>query len=249
MRLSKLGVLLTLTITVASSIVVHATLVILHSSHAYKRQSAGEPHMISGAITIQRKPAAGVSVELQAEHSEEKWDAIANTSTDKYGRFQFAALADGQYWVKVNLPGYMMPDEPNSNWDSDDGIGALIEIHNGSFPRELNFDLTPSGVISGRITDADGRPVAHQEVRAVGLRQPGNVVWMYCSTRSDPDEPIETDESGQYKIVDLPPGKYQVSVGENLDQLGGASRSLLVHPGREFPVSSPGLVSSNVYYH
>jgi len=61
--------------------------------------------------------------------------------------------------------------------------------------------LTPTGVIAGRVVDAQGNPVSRVFVRAVS----GKVTYE-----------AQTDDLGEYRIFDLPPGQYVVNAAPYL---------------------------------
>jgi protocatechuate 3,4-dioxygenase beta subunit len=78
----------------------------------------------------------------------------------------------------------------------------------------VDFKLTRGGVITGRVTDADGKPLVDDRVsltpldekgmplRGVQMRPPNPYVW-------------GTDDRGIYRIYGLAAGRYKVSIGDN----------------------------------
>ena len=80
--------------------------------------------------------------------------------------------------------------------------------------------LTRFGAIAGKITDGEGHPV---EARVVAL------------TESDVELGVEdpTARLGEYRIYDLPPGKYRVAILSS----GGwpGQRGMLFHPNNDSP--------------
>jgi hypothetical protein len=82
--------------------------------------------------------------------------------------------------------------------------------------------LTPTGVISGRVVDAQGSAVSRAFVRAAGGKQ------TYEG---------QTNDLGEYRIFDLPPGKYIVSASLYLaPRIEG---TMLIRPSPPSPYS-PG---------
>jgi hypothetical protein len=73
----------------------------------------------------------------------------------------------------------------------------------------IDFALIRGGVITGKVTDADGRPVVEQRVNLISAQAPTN-----------PRQPInsfsgvQTDDRGIYRIFGLPAGRYKVFVGQ-----------------------------------
>jgi len=78
------------------------------------------------------------------------------------------------------------------------------------------------GAITGRVTDADGRPVVQQQVfiyRADLLER----------QQQTPQQPVyptnstQTDDRGIYRMFGLPPGRYKVAAGRSDDTLNPAA--------------------------
>ncbi|MCA1629723.1 MAG: carboxypeptidase-like regulatory domain-containing protein [Acidobacteria bacterium] len=98
-----------------------------------------------------------------------------------------------------------------------------------------NIDLTlvRGGVITGRVTNAEGKPVVGERVTIVEADQParpGPPAWVVS-----PFE-FETDDRGVYRVYGVPAGRYLVSVGQDRDagtiRVGptGAQYSRTFHP-------------------
>lgn len=66
------------------------------------------------------------------------------------------------------------------------------------------------GVIAGRVTDSQGRPVVEERMRVNRLTSGGEAQPFYVG--NDPDM-FMTDDRGIYPIHGLPPGRYIVSAG------------------------------------
>ncbi len=86
----------------------------------------------------------------------------------------------------------------------DGGVEVLLAP--GAHPQNLLFRLTPAGVISGTVRDADGVPIMDAAVVAV---HPG-----FFDNRRQlfPGGEARTDDRGAYRIYPLLPGKYTVMV-------------------------------------
>jgi hypothetical protein len=119
---------------------------------------------ISGRITIQGKPAAGVELELRPIIDDDISDPITGRfKTDNDGRYQFADLKSSYYWLKVITDEYVNA----KGTDIDMGYakaGRRILVTDGETIIDANIDLTLGGTISGRIVDVDGKPIANEAV-------------------------------------------------------------------------------------
>jgi hypothetical protein len=102
--------------------------------------------------------------------------------TDGTGRFAVPVLPAGRYRIVVDREGYVR------------SASVVAVTAGGSTPARIA--LTPTGVITGRVVDAEGTPVARTIVRA--------------STGTASFEG-QTNDLGEYRIWDLPPGRYVVS--------------------------------------
>jgi hypothetical protein len=92
----------------------------------------------------------------------------------------------------------------------------------------VNFSMVKGGVITGRITDADGRPVIQQQVRLFRAE----VADSRVATQQTPQRqyyPINTsvtDDRGIYRMFGLRAGSYKLSTGRSDETFspGGPNR-------------------------
>ena len=125
------------------------------------------------------------------------------TQTDDNGRYRFTDLQAGRYTVRVIKPGFTTvaygqkhPHQP----------ALPIQVDGGLQLRNVDIALPRGSVITGHVVDEDGEPMATAIVSVLryayrqGQRQIERV-------RND-----STDDRGQYRVFDLEPGDYFVSV-------------------------------------
>lgn len=132
-------------------------------------------------------------------------------SADEKGEFRADNLAPAAYSINARLPGYVVENDQQSVDDEP------RYFHPGE---SVTLRLIKGGVITGRVTDAEGKPIVAVGVRAVRTRdergrrlQSGG----YGLLR-------QTDDRGVYRIYGLPPGSYIVVAGGG-DQFSGARPS------------------------
>jgi hypothetical protein len=114
--------------------------------------------------------------------------------TDETGRFEFSDLPAGVYSIMV-MPrgGFVRLPRPE-----------MIEVADGH-TASLTIKLNRTGVISGRLLDESGEPLSRARVSAM-RREP------LAGSRLLPAGMADTsDDLGQVRLFDLPPGEYIVT--------------------------------------
>lgn len=160
---------------------------------------------ISGKVTIKGKPAIGVTVVAN--------DAVGRGNpmmkryrarTDQTGSYRITNLPAGTYEIAAITPALVQVNDSDS-----------LVISEGEEVEDVNLQLVPGGVITGKITDAEGEPVIGELVNITPVaEQPPLRFGRWMLTRlSSPDN--STDDRGVYRVFGLPPGKYKVYVGES----------------------------------
>ena len=127
----------------------------------------------------------------------------AGAASNIEGRFSFPDLARGTYSVTASAPGYFDPT-----------VQALDPAERRYYrPGDaVTIRLSKGGVITGRVTDAGGEPLAVTRVFAIRLRAPdeqgagSSPVFARANERA-------TDDRGVYRFYGLPPGVYLVGTG------------------------------------
>ena len=163
---------------------------------------------ITGRITLGDKPARGVAVILlPVDVYGPDRKARARATTDADGQFRLTSVPAGRYQVMPVAPSLVVSSGLTSFRDQ----GKSINLAEGETIEKIDFTLARGGVITGRVTDADGRPVIGEAIRLVQAgkgNDPGGAFFfnpfMY-----------QTDDRGIYRIYGIQPGRYVVSVGED----------------------------------
>ena len=162
------------------------------------------------------------------------------TSTDNQGSFEIRDLAAGRYSITANKGGYVMgqfgqrrPGEP----------GTPIELADGQTAEKVNFVLSRGGVISGRIVDDGGEPVAGTMVTAMRFQFIGGTRRLVPSGGGGMGGSDTTDDQGVYRLYGLPPGDYFVSANNrNMGFMSGPELSNTEQDGFA-PTYFPGTAS------
>jgi hypothetical protein len=124
-----------------------------------------------------------------------------STATDAFGQFRFESIVPGQYNVTIAHPGFV-----RSNAAAE--LGA-INVALGQKVSGLLYKMRATGVIAGKITEADGDPLQGVSVWVTPVGRNGNTISTGGSTGVDSTSQL-TNDLGEYRIANLPAGQYVV---------------------------------------
>jgi protocatechuate 3,4-dioxygenase beta subunit len=191
-----------------------------------KQTSKAPRGSISGRITIKEKGVPGVVVSLRKSDNVMPFGPFQRATTDQDGSYRIVNVAPGSYEVTPSVPAFV-PDAKDALKTKTVLVGEDENVDG------INFALVRGGVITGRVTDADGRPVIQQEV---------NIYQANAFDRAAPQQPVfranavQTDDRGIYRVYGLTAGRYKVAAGRGDDAYGptfGPSRAVyrqIFHP-------------------
>jgi 5-hydroxyisourate hydrolase-like protein (transthyretin family) len=168
---------------------------------------------VSGRVTIKDKPAPGVVVGLRKSLTSGVLEPFQKATTDQDGVYRITNVAPGNYDVAPSAPAYVIPEVSNSR-------GKSVIVGEDEDVDDINFALVRGGVITGKITDADGRPLIQQPVNLYGA----NDLAQQTMRQVFPAGFIQTDDRGIYRFFGLAAGRYKVASGRS-DELSGSTYS------------------------
>lgn len=168
---------------------------------------------VTGSITGQVVDENGQPVKGATVHIGAIGGNVGRTvMTDRQGEFQVDGLASVEYGLLATMPSYFPDTERRSSRPY--RIGDRVTLW-----------LIKGGVVTGKVTDANGDPVVMVNVRAQMVRTPdGRSANGWIEVRP-------TDDRGIYRIYGLLAGTYVISAGG---------------PGRSTPVSSESVFEFDV---
>src|SRR6185503_19536458 len=136
--------------------------------------------------------------QIQASNNELFVDALS----DDLGRFRLTNLPQGEWRVTVSKGGYFT-SQPGQRRPFDPP--PPIKLGRGE---RLSADvhLSRGGVITGRVSDDTGEPLAGLRVRVYRAKMVGGYRRLEDVGAAD-----QTDDTGAYRIFGLPPGDYYVA--------------------------------------
>ena len=199
-----------------------ATTAILFQSSAANAQSSDAKikaiGSISGRVTIGGKAAEGIPVAAVAGETINRRDAAARSVTDGEGHYHLSGLAPGQYQVWTLSPGMIAEPGPFPRYGFP-YYGSIQNILLGANEdvSDIDLKLVRGAVITGRVTDAENKPVVEERV-SVQLVDENGAPSRFGVFSSPNDQMYQTDDRGIYRIYGLPAGRYKVSVGSDASE-------------------------------
>ena len=124
-------------------------------------------------------------------------------TTDANGAYEFKDLAAGRYNLSASKGSYVglsygqtRPYEP----------GKPIELRNAQLLDKVDFSLPRGAVITGRVVDEFGEPVADVQVAAMRYQYVQGQRRLVIGGRNS-----STNDIGEFRLFALPPGQYVIS--------------------------------------
>ena len=192
-----------------------------HSPSSSFAQTQKEPGSITGRVKLDGKPARGITITATAAVSDaagavqEMFSSSASLKalTDSDGVYKLEGVPAGKYRVAPSAPALVSVDVKTA---------GEITVSEGDTVEGVDFALSLGGVITGRLTDSDGRPVIAERISLKLLDKP-NTPGDDASERARAvlgifgNRMYATDDRGIYRIFGLRPGRYIVSAGKDSD--------------------------------
>ncbi|HZS03276.1 MAG TPA: carboxypeptidase regulatory-like domain-containing protein [Blastocatellia bacterium] len=170
---------------------------------------------VTGRLKIEDQPARGFVVALSsADYNGSATNAITKATTDDDGRYQLTGVAAGRFRVMPLAPGYVVYNTGLARTDS-----QVVTLGDGEVRDGIDFTLVRGGVITGRVTSAEGRAVIGERVNVTSV-DANTQAGQRSQPPAPPDVNFTTDDRGVYRVYGLPAGRYLVSVGRG----GGGNR-------------------------
>lgn len=129
----------------------------LWAQSAPKETTKSARGSISGRVTIKGKGVFGVAVALRKFEQGNSTERIPRAITDQDGFYRLTNVAPGTYEVSPSAPAFV-PSDLGFQRGKNVLVGEDENVEN------INFTLVRGGVITGKVTDADGHPVIQQQV-------------------------------------------------------------------------------------
>jgi len=127
-----------------------------------------------------------------------------STLTDAEGRYEFIELKPDRYRITASKPGYLALDfGQHRPLES----GVELRVADGQVAADIDVTLPSGGAIAGRITDENGDPLEGVGLRLLQSGYHGGRKGLFPVAGV---RPRQTDDTGHYRLFDVPPGDYIV---------------------------------------
>ena len=123
-------------------------------------------------------------------------------STDAEGKFRIEKIEPGTYMLFAERQGFVRQAHGARRAGMQ---GTNITLAAGQELKDLEFKLTPQAVITGRVVDEEGEPLARVSVQV--LRR----FYYQGQQRLMPSGGGQTTDTGEFRISELAPGRYWIS--------------------------------------
>jgi protocatechuate 3,4-dioxygenase beta subunit len=166
---------------------------------------------ISGKVTLGGKPAAGIHVAAFGNFSNTR-QATAEAVTDSEGHYRLFGLAAAAYQIAALTPSFVPAEKnlpPNYPYY---GAAKTILLSTGESVEDVDLKLVRGAVITGRVTDEEGRPVIEERINLQMADQPTGqpAAFLFANYQM-----YQTDDRGVYRLYGLPAGRYRVGAGSD----------------------------------
>ena len=156
---------------------------------------------ITGRVTVKGKGVAGVIVGLVLNERKSRREYTGPKAvTDDDGNYRIVNVPPGE-WRVVPIARTFIPTD-----DAD--RQRVLVISKDETVEHMDFAMVRGGVITGRVVDAEGRPMVEEWVQIFNAADNSNV---YQPNNSS------TDDRGVYRIYGVRPGSYRVAAGRGED--------------------------------
>jgi protocatechuate 3,4-dioxygenase beta subunit len=168
---------------------------------------------VSGRVTIGDKPAPGIVVVAGGMNQS---SVTAQATSDADGHYRIGGLVAGQISITPAAPLYVLPSSPMT------GSSKVVTLSSGEAVDGIDFKLTRGGVITGRVVDADGRPLIEERINLLLIDENGASRQQFSRYSY---QMYQTDDRGVYRLYGVPAGRYKISAGDEPGTISGLRAS------------------------
>lgn len=196
----------------------------------------GERVALEGTVVdaLTGQPVKGALVQVRPVPFRPNWPPDSQATTDASGKFRIENLIPGRIGVFARHDRYppIMEHPPKTE--------EIVTLESGG-TKDYRLKIVPGAAISGRVVDEDGEPMPFANVDVVGENDDPE--------RSRPYGQSGVNDRGEFRIANVPTGRYRLRVRANRPPLrnrsfapreADADFASLVYPLAYHPPQSPG---------
>jgi protocatechuate 3,4-dioxygenase beta subunit len=159
---------------------------------------------------------------------------MLSRETDEQGKFSFTSLEAGRYQLSAERQGFLRQSYGGRKYNTS---GTPLPLAADQHVKDIVFKLSPQSVVTGKVLDEDGEPMANVQVRALKYAyRGGKKQWVQAGNAN-------TSDIGEYRIPNLEPGRYLISTTQR--QMGGGNFQT---PSNEPLPETPEMNYAPTYY-
>ncbi|MGI9068778.1 MAG: hypothetical protein ACR2HX_20545 [Pyrinomonadaceae bacterium] len=162
---------------------------------------------VSGRITVKGKGKGGIVVGMRTGDFGPQMGPLSKAVTDQDGNYRITDLPAGTYQLAPIAPAFVL-----SNFNSLGPRGKAVILSEGENVEGIDFSMIRGGVITGKVSHADGRPVVEERINVVLAEQASDRQVQTTQSGS-----AVTDDRGVYRVFGLTAGRYKISIGHGTD--------------------------------
>jgi protocatechuate 3,4-dioxygenase beta subunit len=153
-------------------------------------------------------PLKSARVVLVPERSGPGSISVHSALTDADGRFKLEGIPAGRYRFFASHNGYVDQQFQSTGAEK----GAVLALKPGEDVKDVLFRMTLAAVITGRVDDEDGQPMAN--IQVVALKRPSEDEkednFFLAHAELSAAAGGQTDDRGQYRLFGLKGGEYYI---------------------------------------
>lgn len=196
---------------------------------------------ISGQVRLNGEPQRGVAVVLRPERMTVPPgpQSVHQAQSDERGNYRITGIVAGAYNLSLLDPELVIVGGIATGLR-----GKLLNLTAGEQLEDADLELKRGGVITGRVTDTEGRPLRREQIELIKFKEDGQP---QTSAFNHPMSKL-TDEEGGYRISGLPEGRYLIAVGmaqqESKPFVNYSAYPKTYHPGVADPAQARAIAVS-----
>ncbi len=185
-----------------------------------QQQKEEPPASVEGQVVnaITGEPLKKVMLVLTP--NQQRGDSTLYSATsDASGQFTITNITPGSYRLSSERTGFV-----RGSYGSPSPMrpGTTLTLSSGQELKLSIFKLQPHGVISGRVLDEDGEPVANVQIQAMTHR------YVQGRRQLMPTGGVSTNDLGEYRVFGLAPGRYILSATYRIQLMGAMAATSTV---------------------